>query len=310
MRQSFLAGTIAGLIAVIAWGMQLPIAADAFRLVDPFHITSIRYLAATAILVPIFIAREGLASLHYAGRAREVWMIGATGMSASPLLSFYGISLIGAEKGAVIVALQPLMMAMTHWALHHRRPALFTFVCIAVAFSGVAMVVTRGGASVNGSAHDLFGAALIVCGCMCWVVYTLGTERLTGWSAWRITVLTMIPGAVTTTSVTILFTALGLSTTPTLAAMWEVKWELAFLSFIGVLFSMLAWNFCSRRIGPLNSTLLTNLMPIVTFIYRAFQGYRFSPVEIAGAGLVVIALIANNVYLRFKYLQRAAIRAV
>ncbi len=303
MRQSFAAGLIAGFIAVVAWGIQLPVAKDAFYVIDPFHITSIRYLAATLLLLPIFLAREGLKALRYEGRGGIVWLTGAMGMSASPMLVFYGISFTGAEKGSVIVALQPLMMAIAQWILHRRRPAPFTFLCIVTAFAGVVMVVTKGGTAVSSSPHAILGSLLIWSGGVCWIIYTIGTERLTGWSAWRITVSTMIPGVLVTIVATLIFTWFGASTTPTWAQVWQVKYELAFLSFIGVTFGMLAWNFCNRRIGPLNSTLLINLMPVVTFAYRALQGQRFAPVELIGAAMVVVALIANNVYLRRQYLR-------
>jgi hypothetical protein len=39
-------------------------------------------------------------------------------------------------------------------------------------------------------------------------------------------------------------------------------------------------------------------VPVVTFAIRILQGHRFEAIELAGAGLVVAALIANNLYLR------------
>jgi hypothetical protein len=50
-------------------------------------------------------------------------------------------------------------------------------------------------------------------------------------------------------------------------------------------------------------------MPVMTFAFRALQGQRFSVMELTGAGLVVSALVANNVFLRMEYVaerRRAA----
>jgi hypothetical protein len=52
--------------------------------------------------------------------------------------------------------------------------------------------------------------------------------------------------------------------------------------------------------------LLGNLVPVVTFAIRIMQGYRFATIELAGAGLVVAALIANNLYLQRRSVARAA----
>jgi len=68
---------------------------------------------------------------------------------------------------------------------------------------------------------------------------------------------------------------------------------------------MICWNAGIQRIGALNSMLMLNLLPIVVFAIRFFQGHRFEPVEFTGAGLVIGALAANNLYLRHVYARRA-----
>ena len=55
-------------------------------------------------------------------------------------------------------------------------------------------------------------------------------------------------------------------------------------------FSMMAWNFGSRRIGILNSSLLINFMPVVTFSWRALQGHAFHRIELVGAAMVGAAM--------------------
>lgn len=304
MRQSFLAGFVAALTAVIIWGTQLPIAKDAFVAVNPLHATMIRYQVASVFLVLLLIAREGPQALHYRGFGLRASVIGVFGMSASPMLVFFGISLAGAERAAVITALQPAVAALAQWIFRRKRPATFTLACIAVAFVGVVLVVTKGHLTATATTRELVGSAIILLGAVCWVIYTMGTERLVGWSAWKVTVLTVLPGMIATTLVTQTLATYAVIEAPTRAGLLSVMWPLAYLTFAGVLFSMLAWNFGTRRIGALNATLLINFMPIVTFAFRAWQGHRFLPIELVGALLVVLALVANNLYLRRQYLRR------
>jgi len=105
--------------------------------------------------------------------------------------------------------------------------------------------------------------------------------------------------------VTMVLVAFGASRTPSLEQVSSVGFALGYLAFIGVLYSMLAWNFGARRIGLLNASLLINFMPVVTFLYRAAQGHPIKTTEVAGAALVVSALIANNVYLRRRHVREA-----
>lgn len=304
MRQSFAAGLMAALTAVVLWGIQLPIAKDAFVAVDPFHLTLIRFAVATLFLIPMLIAFEGWQALSYRGGVVPAIVLGVVGLCASPMLVFLGMSLSRAEHAVVIVALQPAIAAIAQWLLYGRRPAYFVIVCLATAFAGVVLVVTKGGLAFIDTPRELGGGLIVLCGAICWVAYTMGTARLAHWSAWRITVLTLIPGTLATLVVTQALVFGGIIAVPDVAAVFSVRWEIVYLTFAGVLLAMLAWNFGNRRIGALNATLLINFMPVATFAFRALQGYQFKAIEVVGALLVVAALVANNLYLRAQYLQR------
>jgi len=60
----------------------------------------------------------------------------------------------------------------------------------------------------------------------------------------------------------------------------------------------IAWNAGVRELGALNALLLGNLVPVVTFAIRIAQGHHFLAIEFFGAGLVIVSLVANNVYTR------------
>ena len=298
MNRGFLSGLAAAAAAVSFWGVQLPIAKDAFVALDPYHMTVIRYAIPAVIVVIVLGVAEGPRALRYDGAFGVACVLGVAGLCASPVLVFVGMSMSGAEHAAVIVALQPSIAALAIWWLHGIRPHPFTLACIAVAFTGVVLVVTRGDWHVANSRRELIGDAIAFAGAACWVVYTMGTSRLAGWSVWRITALTLVPGAVATALVTEAMVQLGHVTRPDGRVIASVGWELAYLAFVGVIAAMLLWNFGNRRIGPQNATLLINLLPVATFAYRAAQGHRFEAVELAGAALVVLALVANNVFVR------------
>lgn len=302
MKNSFAAGLLAVFVAVAIWGAQLPIAKDAFYAVDPFTSTALRYLVAVACLAPVLAWLEGWQALRFGDRFKPAWLLGIIGMSASPMFVFLGISMTRAEHAVVIVALQPSIAAILQWVVYSKRPATFTLGCIALALAGVMLVVTKGNLHFVGSPRELLGICFVFLGALCWVLYTMNTHKLAGWSVWRITVLTMVPGMVANLLITSVLVVSGVLVLPTLANLWQVHWQLAYLCFAGVLFSMLAWNFGNQRIGPLNATLFINFMPVMTFAFRALQGTRFESLELVGAGLVVVALVANNVFLRVEYL--------
>src|SRR3954469_15823781 len=297
MGGRFAQGFAAVLATAILWGVQFPVAKDAFAAVDAYHVTAIRYTLGTVLLIPLFVAQEGRTALDYRGRFWPATVYGLIGMCASPMLVFQGIAMSRPEHAAVIVALQPSMAALADWVLRGRRPANFTLACIAVAFLGVVAVVTKGEATLFGQG-ELAGDFIILLGAMCWVAYTMATENFRGWSALRFTVLTIVPGTIGCLAVTAALVWAGAATVPGTGALGSVWWQLAYLTVGGIVVSMICWNWGHPRIGALNTMLLLNAVPVVTFATGLAQGHRFEPVELAGALVVVAALVANNLYLR------------
>jgi drug/metabolite transporter (DMT)-like permease len=299
MHRPFATGVALALVAVLLWGAQFPVAKSVFATVDPYHVSLIRYGVATLLLVPIVAWREGPAALRYYGRAWPASLLGVIGMCGSPLLVFAGLQVTRPEHAAIIVSLQPSMTAIADWALRGRRPAGFTLGCIVTAFVGVVLVVTKGDPSLAMGKGELLGDLLVLVGAACWVVYTMGTERFRGWSALKLTVLTLIPGSIGLAVATAVLVALGIARVPGPPALAAVAGELAFLALAGVLLAMICWNAGTQRIGALNSMLMLNLVPIVVFLIGFLRGQRFEPAELAGAGLVIGALAGNNLYLRY-----------
>jgi drug/metabolite transporter (DMT)-like permease len=301
----FASGVACAFLAVLFWGAQFPIAKDAFAAVDPYHVTAIRYCVATLLLVPIVAATQGPAALRYYGRAWPASVLGVIGMAGSPLLVFAGLGMTRAEHAAIIVSLQPSMTAIADWWLRGRRPARFTVGCIATAFAGVVLVVTKGNPTLALSWQELVGDFLVLVGAACWVVTRWATEHFRGWSALKFTVPTLIPGPSRWSRRRRAGRARRLARADRRRGR-PVAPQLAFLALGGVLAAMILWNAGNQRIGALNAMLMLNLMPVIVFTIRFAQGQRFLPVELLGAALVIGALIANNLYLRAVHRARAS----
>jgi drug/metabolite transporter (DMT)-like permease len=304
MPSNFASGAALAFVAVLLWGAQFPIAKSTFSTIDPFHVSAIRYGVGTLLLAAFVVWREGTAALRYYGRGLSASVLGLVGMTGSPMLVFGGLALTRPEHAAIIVALQPSITAIADWWLHGRRPARFTLGCMMAAFAGVVLVVTKGDPALALGRGELAGDLLILAGAACWVAYTMGTESFRGWSSLKFTLLTLIPGSIGLAIGTAILVQVGLARVPGPAEVGAVMPQLVFLAVGGVMLSMLCWNAGTRRIGALNAMLLQNLVPVIVFAIRFAQGQRYVAVELAGAGLVIGALAANNLYLRHKHAVR------
>ncbi len=305
MKQQVAGGAAMVSVAVVIWGVQFPVAMDLFALIEPVNVAAIRSAVGALLLLAILGLVEGRAAIGYQGKAAQASVLGVVGTCASPLLMFWGMSFSRPEHAAILVALQPSIAAVAVWLLRGRRPPTFSIGCIAIAFAGVVLLVTKGtGISLGG--QELAGDAIILLGSVCGAIYNLGAERLSGWSPLRLATLTIMPGAIAGVLLAQLLSLAGWIETPqahTLASAWR---ELAYLSVAGVTIAMLCFVAGLQQVGALNAMLIMNLTPVVTFLMRFLQGEQYLWVELAGGAIVVGALIANNLYLRRQWAKKAA----
>lgn len=306
-------GLLFALVTVTVWGAQLPIAKVAMADIDGYTISLVRYGLAVVGLLPILAWREGTASLSLGGQGWLALAAGTIGMGGSAVLCFVGLTLTRPETAVIIIALQPVMTAIGEWITKGRRPHPFTIACLLAAFAGVVTAVTRGGSALEelagSSGRELLGDALVFTGAIAWVSYALMAEQFRGWSSLRVSTLTCTLALVLIVPVWIVALLLGAARVPSGPALAEHGWRLAYLGVLGVLAAMFLWNAGIRRIGALNAMLVLSLMPVITFAFRAFEGARFHNSELLGAGVVVGALIANNLYLRLQSAPAPAVSA-
>ncbi len=305
MRTNQLKGVLMMLMTVLIWGGMFPVAKGALQTLDAFWMSSIRYGAAALMFVAILCWSEGAAALRYRGRFLQAAFYGVMGFTGFSIMVFVGLARSRPEHAAIIMALQTPFAAFAHWVLKGARPAHFTLGCIAAAIIGVLMVITKGEFGHTFTGGTLPGDVLIFLGAMSWIVYTIGAVSFPGWSALRFTTLTCLPGTVGILVATGIATFTGYVSVPAAATVMSVGWELAYLALFTAVLALLFWNTAIGYLGALNTMLLGNLVPVVTFAIRILQGHRFEAIELAGAGLVVAALIANNLYLRGRIVTRA-----
>ncbi len=298
MQTNQFKGVLIMLMTVLIWGATFPVGKAALQALDAFWMSSIRYGAATLVLLALLFWREGAAALGYRGRFMRAAFFGVMGYAGFSIFVFVGLAWSRAEHAAIIMALQTPIAAFVYWVWKGTRPANFTLGCIIAAIVGVFMVITKGDLGQTFSGGTLAGDLLIFLGALSWIVYTIGAASFPGWSALRFTALTAVPGTLAIFLITALATSVGYVGIPAMSTVLSVGWELAYLALFTVVLAVVFWNMAIAYLGALNAMLLGNLVPVVTFAIRILQGHRFEAIELAGAGLVVVALIANNLHLR------------
>jgi drug/metabolite transporter (DMT)-like permease len=301
-RKNLAAGLAWSTLTILCWAPLFSVAKRTLPYLDPFALGTVRYLFGVALFIALLAAVEGRGALRYEGRFLQAATFGVIGIAGFNLFVWVGLIFTLPEHASIILALQSPLIALWVWVVRGQRPGAFTLGCVAVAIVGVLLVVTKGD-PVRAIADllrggTLLGDVLVLLGAVSWVTYTLAVGHFGGWSPLRFTVLTCIPGLGGLLAANILAIAVGWASIPTLAALGEVAWQIAYFSICTVVLGVLGFTNAARRLGPLNAMLMLNILPVLVFGIEAALGRSFAAIELVGAATVIGALVANNLYLR------------
>jgi drug/metabolite transporter (DMT)-like permease len=285
-------------LAILCWTPLFSVAKRTLPVLDAFALGTVRYALGIALFVLLLAAFEGRSALRFGDRLGAAVLSGMIGITAFNLFVWLGLGYTRPEHASIILALQSPLTALALWLVRGQRPAGFTLACVAIAITGVVLVISKGDLANALAGGSLLGDALVFMGAISWVTYALSAGRFPGWSPLRFTVMTCIPGAVGLAIANAIALAIGVAEVPTPEEILSVGWQIVYFSVGTVVLGVLGFNAGARALGPLNAILMLNFIPIGVFAIEAALGRSFAAIELAGAAVVIGALIANNLYLR------------
>lgn len=257
----------------------------------PLAVASWRFLIAALVLGALLVAREG-----WPRWSRRDWLVlaalGASGIFLYNLCFLYGLRLIEAGRGALVVALTPAVIAVADWMLFGAAMPPKKALGIALAMLGCLLVVTNGDPSrlLNGGVG--LGEWLILGCSVLWAVYTFIGRRGTK----SLSPLAMTCGASLTGWAMLTVAALGQGS---LFALAETSWRgwssIVFLGLFGTALAFTWYAEAVQRIGATRSGAFINLVPVSAVLLGALLlGERLDVSVLAGGALVIAGVVITN----------------
>ena len=310
MENRFVAGVLLCFGAVVSWGGMFPVMGSALKVMNPFLFTAIRYTAAGLMFVAFLAWREGRGALRLEGRAAALWVLGSLGFAGYGFLVFLGQKMAGpsgALSASVMMALMPMLSIVINWLFRRIKPFRLSMLFVAMSFTGVLFVVTKGHFRALLLLQDnLLADVLILLGAACWVVYTIGATYFPSWSAVRYTALTTALGVPTIWAVNVGLFLAGRNALVSGEALLGLLPHLAYMVMIAGFAGVLFWNAGNKIVTPINGVLFMDVVPMTTFTISALRGYSFDRAELLGVSLTISALVFNNVYQRVAMARKVA----
>lgn len=273
------------LVTMAIWSANFVVVKAALGSFGPITFSAFRFGLAAVVLLAILRWREG--SFGWPGsRAPVLFLLGATGFGAYQVLWMLGLAQISAGDSALLVAAAPVFTALLAAAVGMDVLTAPKLGGALLAFAGVALVITGGGAVSLGA--SLVGDLLTLGAAGCWAVYTVGSARaLRGLSPLQLTAWTIVAGALVLVPFAIVESA-G-------RAAGSVPWEaVVALVFSGVLAAALANVFVMRAIaliGPTKVVATQFLVPAGAVVLGAV--FLAEPVglgQVVGGAVIVLGV--------------------
>lgn len=302
MKNNVFLGTVLCLVAAVSWGAMFPVAHDAFKHIDPFYFTIIRYGSVTVILVALLLWKEGKEAFKFEGRGLHLWFFGTMAFTVYNLFIFWGEDILG-ESGIMVASimesLMPMISIIIVWMIFKDRPHVFTLLCVLVSFIGAILVITKGDIkSFLGATDQFIPTMLILIAVIGWVIYTMGGSEFNGWSALRYSTLSCLLGTITAIILTFLSSLVGYVPVPSVDAIMTVSPHLLFMIIFPGVIALLGWNIGVSLLSPLNALLFINFVPVTTLTISIFQGNKVTIFDLVGTFLIIVALVSNNLMIR------------
>jgi len=256
------------------------------ELAAPLAVPAIRFLLAGLALAGFALVTEG--RIQHPGTGREwgiVTGLAMTGIFLYALCFFHGLKYITAGRGALVVALNPILVALAAWFLGQERMRPLKLAGIGIATAGCLTVIGNGNPLALLHGEIGIGEWLILGCALCWTLYTfIGRQATRTLSPLTATLWASLIGAGL-----IGLAALIQGGTEMAAWSWRVWASVLFLAIGGTALAFTWFADGVRRIGAAKASVFVNLVPVFAVLQAAVLLDEHLGMAVLGGGLLVIA---------------------
>jgi len=291
MGQAQLATYCKLVATALVWGATWIAGRIAVGEASPLAVASWRFLLAALVLGALLVIREGWPRWTR-GECLTVAALGASGIFLYNICFLYGLQVIEAGRGALVVALTPAIIAAGDWLLFNAPMSPAKAGGITLAACGCLLVVSNGDPRRLVSGDIGLGEWLIIACSLLWATYTfIGRRGTRSLSPLAMTFGASLSGWLMLTSAA-LFQG-------SLFALQATTWQgWAAIVFLGVFGAALAFTWYAeavQRIGPTRSAVFINLVPVSAVVLGALLlGERLGLPVLAGGALVIAGVLITN----------------
>lgn len=294
--QSLRSAYVKLVLCALFWGATFIAGRIAVQAMPPLTVATGRFVLASLLLLVIAYRVEGgLPKLSY----KQLWvtlLLGLTGVAIYNVFFFGALERMPAGKTALLVALSPIMTAVTVALILKEKLGPYRWGGIALALIGTLTIVTKG--DILGATQGLlqsfgWGELLMLGAIISWVSYTVISRfALRGLSPIAATTYASLWGAL----------VLGLAAFTEIDTLrpemlsWSNFFTIFYLGSFGSAIAFIWYNEGVKMIGPARTVVFTNLVPVFGLLlsYLILDEPIYLSMLIGGAIVIAGVTLTNQ----------------
>ena len=279
------------LLMAIFWGGTFVAGRSLAQTVGPFAAAFFRFAVASVFLVILLRRSEGRLTWPAKDQIIPVLLLGLTGALLYNYFFLKGLKLIEAGRASVIIANNPIFIALFSAFLFKERLNTLKIIGIIISVAGAVIVISRG------RIFEIFQGGLglgeiYILGCVVsWVAFSLiGKAVMNNLSPLQSVTYSSVAGTLLLSVPAIMESGLSfLNYSPG-------EWILIFyLGFFGTVLGFLWYYQGIQKIGPTRAGLFINFVPISGIILAfIFLGEQITPSLLIGTVMVSLGVYLTN----------------
>jgi drug/metabolite transporter (DMT)-like permease len=247
------------ILVALFWGGTFIATRIAAQTFEPFMGASLRYIIASIILIPL--AWKTNRNFLKINRKQffQLCLLGFSGIFAYNFFFFKGLKLVPASHGALLVALNPIMVMLFSAWRYGEKIKTTSIAGMMISMIGVALVISRGNLLELFSSFQWGDAFMLGCP-VTWAMYTLvGKDALKTTTPLQASAWASLSGC----AMLLLFA--GTETFPDFVP-GKVWIALAYLGIIGTVLAFVWYYEGVMKLGVTKTAIFNNLVPVFALI--------------------------------------------
>ena len=260
--------------------------------ISAFPASFLRFVAANVFLVAFLLWKEGTLPRFDAKMIIILLGLGATGVFGYNAFFLWGLKSVPAGRAAIIVAGNPVFIALFSWLLFREPLGKLKALGIALCLTGAAVVIGRGNPLGLFSGELSLGDLAIAGAMLSWVSYSLLGKQVMG----RLTPLAAVTFSCLAGMLMLLPPALADGLASQAASLSLTGWAcILYLGIFGTGVGFVWFYQGIKEIGASRAAVFINFVPVSAAIMGALMlGEAINAPIVAGGALVLAGVALTN----------------